>query len=241
MFKLVISQSNLQGIIGAVSHLNPEAKLQIAEDSIKIEAVDPANVAMVFLQASSGAFEFFKATPMDIALDLQRLSELTTGKDAVSLTLDEETHKLKIEVGRAKYTMSLIDPTAIKGAPRVPQLDLPAAVAMSGSDLRDAIASAAKVSDHVVLEQHESQFIISAKGDIDAFSMPFELAELTGIRNGESRALFSLEYISVIAKAARGSDNVLIETGIDYPATITFNIGESINIRYLMAPRIEQE
>jgi proliferating cell nuclear antigen len=240
MFKCVISQNALSGIISAVSHLTDETNITISEAGMNIEAVDPANVAMVFLTAKASAFDSYQAAPCKIALDLPKLQSLVSGKEPVSMVLEEETHKLHIAVGRAKYTMSLLDPTSIKGAPKIPQLDLPCSITMTGSDLQEAIKAAGKVSDHVILEQNEEAFIFSAKGDIDAFSMPFQLSELTGIKQGMSRALFSLEYLVDIAKVASSSKAVQIETGVDYPAVVKFDIGD-ISIKYLLAPRIEQE
>ena len=241
MFKIVISQSNLSSIIAAVSHLTNDAKISISGDGLKIEAVDAANVAMVFLKAGAPAFDHFEATPCEIALDLQKLQSLASGKEPVSMTLEEETHKLHIAVGRAKYTMSLLDPSSIKAGPRIPQLDLPCSITMTGSDLQDAIKAANKVSDHIILEQTDEEFIFSAKGDIDSFRMPFQLTELTGIRHGMSRALFSLDYITDISKVAASGKEVQIETGIDYPARIAFIPSPDISVTYLMAPRIEQE
>ncbi|MCK9568909.1 DNA polymerase sliding clamp [Candidatus Pacearchaeota archaeon] len=241
MFKIVISQSNLKCIIDAISHLTTDAKISISEDGLKIQAVDAANVAMCFLHAKASAFDHFEAAPGEIALDLQKLQSLASGKEPVSMTLEEETHKLHIAVGRAKYTMSLLDPSSIKAGPRIPQLDLPCSITMTGSDLQEAIKAAGKVSDHVVFEQTDEEFIFSAKGDIDSFKMPFQLTELIGIRHGISRALFSLDYIQDIAKVASGSREVILETGIDYPARIAFNPVMDISVTYLMAPRIESE
>jgi proliferating cell nuclear antigen len=240
MFKCVISQQNLSSIIAAISHLTTDAKISTMEDGLKIEAVDAANVAMVFLHANAGAFDHFQATKGEIALDLQKLASLTSGKEPVSLDLEEETHKLHIAVGRAKYTMSLLDPTSIRGSPKIPQLDLPCSITIAGSDLQEATKAAGKVSDHIALEQNETQFKVSARGDIDSFSMAFELSELTDIKHGESRALFSLDYVEAIAKIAARSGSVRISSGIDYPAKIAFSIGD-VNIIYLLAPRIEQE
>ena len=242
MFKIVISQLNLKSIISAVSHITSEVKFQLSPDGLKIEAVDPASVAMVKLDASTGAFDYFQADSGQIAMDLTKLAALTAHKDApVSIELEEETHKLKIAVGKAKYTMSLLDPSSLHATPRIPTLDLPAAVALPGSELREAISSATKVADHIIIEQHDSEFKISAKGDIDAFEMPMNLTEMLSVRHGESRALFSLDYMEDIGKVAAGSDNVMIETGIDYPMKVTFNLGESINVQYLLAPRIEND
>jgi proliferating cell nuclear antigen len=240
MFKIVVSQPTLSSIIAAVSHLTTDAKIAISEDGLKIEAVDAANVAMVFLNAKAAAFDSYQATTGEIALDLQKLQSLASGKEPISMLLEEETHKLHIAVGRAKYTMSLLDPSAFKGTPKIPQLDLPCSITMAGGDLLDAIKAAGKVGDHVVLEQNEEEFRFSAKGDIDSFSMPFQLSELTGVRQGVSRALFSLEYFAAIAKVASSCKEVRIDTGVDYPAKIEFSIGD-VDIRYLLAPRIEQE
>ena len=241
MLKIVISQPNLKDIIDAVSHISAEVRVQLLEDGLKIEAVDPANVVMVFLHATTGSFEYFKADKMDIAMDIQKLASLSSGKEPVTIELDEETHKLHVSVGRSKFKMSLLDPESLNKTPRLPSIDLPCAVAIPGSDLRAAVQSAAKVSDHVVIEQHETSFKISSKGDIDSFEAEFPLSELTSVRQGESRAMFSLDYVDDISKAAAKANQVLIETGIDYPAKIAFNPCESTTIQYLLAPRIEQE
>jgi proliferating cell nuclear antigen len=240
MFKIVISQPNLAAIVTAVTGLVNEAVVQISEKDIRIEAVDPADVAMVFLTAEAAAFDFYQATPGKIAMDFGRLAALAGGKESISIELDEENHKLKIAQGRAKYSMSLIDPTAINGSPRIPAIDLPCSITMRGADLSEAVKNAGKVSDHVIMEQHEDAFSILAKGDIDSFSMKFPLSELTGIRQGESRALFSLDYLEDISKVSKGVD-VTIETGIDYPAKISCSPAPGIDVLYLLAPRIEQE
>lgn len=240
MFRIVISQPNLAAIVTAVTGLVNEAIVQISEKDIRIEAVDPANVAMVFLKAEADAFDYYQATPGKIALDLGRLADLAGGKEEISIKLDEENHELGIAQGKAKYSMSLLDPSAVKGNPRIPAIDLPCSITMAGTDLSEAIKNAGKVSDHVVFEQHEDAFSISAKGNIDSFSMKFPLSELTGIRQGESRALFSLDYLEDITKVSKGVD-VTIETGIDYPAKISCRPAPGIDVLYLLAPRIERE
>jgi proliferating cell nuclear antigen len=240
MFRIVISQPNLAAIVTAVTGLVNEAVVQISEKDIRIEAVDPANVAMVFLTAGQAAFDFYLATAGKIAMDFGRLAELAGGKEPVSIELDEDNHKLRIAQGKAKYSMSLLDPGAVKGNPRLPQMDMPCSITMVGADLSEAIKNAGKVSDHVIMGQHEEDFSISAKGDVDSFSMKFPLSELTGIRQGESRALFSLDYLEDMAKVSKGVD-VTIETGIDYPAKISCKPVAGIDVMYLLAPRIEQE
>ena len=82
----------------------------------------------------------------------------------VQLELDEESHKLKIGVGSLSYTLSLIDPTAIRKEPRIPELDLPAHVTLPGLELRRAVKAAEKVSDHVILGVSDEGFFMEANG-----------------------------------------------------------------------------
>jgi len=243
MFQFVINQASLKGIIDAMKAIvDEDIKLHVDENGFRIEAVDPSNVGMVFLQAKSSAFDAWKASPMELALNIRSLENYTDIKDVpVSVSLDEETHKLKISQGKTKYSMSLIDPEVIKQGPRIPKLDMPCVVVMAGTDLQEAVRSANKVSDHVILEQNEDKFVIFAKGDIDSAKVEFLLSELTGVKQGISRALFSLDYLTDMSKVIAKNGSVTIESGVDYPARLSFCIGNDISVQYLLAPRIEQD
>lgn len=243
MFQCVINQSSLKGIIDAIKAIvDEDIKLIIDENGFKIEAVDPSNVGMVFLDAKAAAFDMYKATQMELAMSLTTLEKFTDIKDLpVSIQLDEENHKLRISQGKTKYSMSLIDPEVVKKGPRIPQLDMPCVVVMAGTDLQEAVRAANKVSDHVIFEQGEEHFTISAKGDIDSAKVEFLLSELTGVKHGMSRALFSIDYIADMSKVIARNGQVTIESGIDYPARLSFGIGDNISVQYLLAPRIENQ
>ncbi len=243
MFKAVINAETLRDAIEAVSSLVDEVKFSITENGIELKAVDPANVAMVSLKLDAAAFELFKSTPGEIGVDLVRLSDLLSMADRgekVLLELDEEQHKLKIGVGSLSYTLSLIDPSAIRKEPRIPELDLPAHVTLSGSELRRAVKASEKVSDHVILGVQDDQFFMEAKGDIDSLKLRIPSNELLGLKPGEARSLFSLDYLSDMSKSIGKAPQVTLEMGVDYPLRIGFHIGP-VEVNYLLAPRIEQE
>jgi proliferating cell nuclear antigen len=243
MFQCVISQPALKGIIDAVKAIvDEDIKLIIDENGFKIEAVDASNVGMVFLNAKAAAFDVYKADKMELALSLLTLEKFSDIKDLpVSIQLDEESHKLKISQGKTKYSMSLIDPEVVKKGPKIPQLDMPCSVVMAGIDLQEAVRAANKVSDHVIFEQGEELFTISAKGDIDSAKVEFLLSELMGVKHGVGRALFAIDYITDMSKVIAKNGSVVIDCGVDYPARLSFTIGDNISVQYLLAPRIEQE
>ncbi|HUI39853.1 MAG TPA: proliferating cell nuclear antigen (pcna) [Methanothrix sp.] len=244
MFKAVINAETLRDAIESVSSLVDEVKFSISEKGLELKAVDPANVAMVSLKIGAEAFEFFKADQGEIGVDLVRLSDVLSMADkgeTVQLELDEETHKLKIGVGALSYTLSLIDPTAIRKEPRLPELDLPAHVTLPGAELRRAVKAAEKVSDHVILGVSDEGFYMEAKGDIDSLKLKIPSTELLGMKPGEARSLFSLDYLEDMSKSIGKAGEVTLEMGIDYPLRVSFKIGQPVEITYLLAPRIEQE
>jgi len=244
MFKAVINAEALRDAIEAVSSLVDEVKFSLSEKGLELKAVDPANVAMVSLVVRPEAFDYFKVTPGEIGVDLVRLSDVLSMADKgenVQLELDEENHKLKIGVGSLSYTLSLIDPTAIKKEPKIPELDLPAHVTLPGGELRRAVKAAEKVSDHVILGVSDESFYMEAKGDIDSLKLKIPSTELLGMKPGEARSLFSLDYLEDMSKAIGKATEVTLEMGIDYPLRVNFKLGQSIDISYLLAPRIEQE
>jgi proliferating cell nuclear antigen len=244
MFKAVINAETLRDAIESVSSLVDEVKFSISEKGLELKAVDPANVAMVSLKIGVDAFEFFKADNGEIGVDLVRLSDVLSMADkgeTVQLELDEESHKLKIGVGSLSYTLSLIDPTAIRKEPRIPELDLPAHVTLPGGELRRAVKAAEKVSDHVILGVSDEGFYLEAKGDIDSLRLKIPSTELLGMKPGEARSLFSLDYLEDMSKSIGKAGEVTLEMGIDYPLRVNFRLGPSVDINYLLAPRIEQE
>lgn len=244
MFKSVILAEALRDTLDAVTPLSDEVKWQISPTGIKLKTVDPANVAMVFVELPDVAFEYYKADPCELGIDLVRLGDVLSMADKgenVTIELDEGTHKLEVGVGSLSYTVGLIDPTAIRKEPRIPEIDLPTSATLSGSQLRKAIRAAEKVSDHVILGVDDTTFFMEAKGDIDSLKLQIPATEMIALTPGESRSLFSLDYLVDMVKAAGKADEVVLEMGLDYPIKMKFRINKNVSIIYLMAPRIEQE
>lgn len=242
MFKATIQAELLRDAIESVSSLVDEVKIAISDHGLELKAVDPANVAMVSLKIGNEAFEYFKADACEIGIDLVRLSDVLSMADKgenVQLELEEERHKLKIGVGALSYTLSLIDPTAIRKEPRIPEIDLPTSVTLTGSALRRAIKAAEKVSDHVILGIDDTIFFMEARGDIDSLRLQIPASELLALRSGESRSLFSLDYLVDMVRAAGKASEVTMEMGLDYPMRMMFRTSKDVSVVYLIAPRIE--
>ncbi|MHC1570544.1 MAG: DNA polymerase sliding clamp [Methermicoccaceae archaeon] len=244
MFKAGIRAELLKDALEVMSVLVDEAVMQVADDGIHSKAVEPANAAMVVLDMGVKAFESFEADGGELGVDLTRLSKalnMAQKGDIAMLELEEDTHKLRLELSGITYHLSLLDPSTIRRVPKVPQLELPARILMRGVDLQRAIRAASDVGSYLVLGVEDDSFYVEVEGDTDKMRFTLTRDELIDLKGSNARSLFSLEYLRDISKsrALAGSD-ILLEIGIDYPSRLSFEFADgTCKGTYIVAPRVE--
>ena len=245
MFSAKVKSEVLKGIIDVTSPLVNEAKFNITPKGISLRAVDPAHVAMVNLTVKDKAFEEFKATEMELGIDMDKLGgimRLSTSGDMISLDYDEDTNRLVVKIGNLVRKMGLID-TAGMPDPKMPNLNLPAKVVIKASELSQGVRASEAVSDHLALTVNKDHFELFAEGDTDTVNLklPKDLVvELS--TNNKCKSLFSIDYFSNMIKPVKGEDPITIMIGNDNPIKVEFDIAEKKgHVTYLLAPRIESE
>ena len=245
MFNAKVKSEVLKGIIDVTSPLVNEVKFNITSKGISLRAVDPAHVAMVDLQVKDKAFEEFKASNMELGVDMDKLGgimRLSSSGDIVSLEYDEDTNRLIVKIGNLVRRMGLID-TAGMPDPKMPNLDLPAKVVIKASELNQGVRASEAVSDHLAITVNKDNFELFAEGDTDTVNLKLPKDMLIGLNaTSKSRSLFSIDYFSNMIKSVRGEDPIAIQLGNDNPIKVEFDIAENKgHVTYLLAPRIESE
>ena len=245
MFKATINAELLKDAIASLAVIVDEVRFRMKPEGISVKAVDPANVAMVTFELGSSAFDEYSADECEIGIDLNKITDLmgiTDKGDTVRIELEDENHKLLIDVGGLSYTLSLLDPSTIRAEPRVPQLELPSKVVMNGTDLRHAVKAAEKISNHILMGVSGDTFFMEAKGDTDQVRLEMGRDQLIDLKSGEASSLFSLDYLINIAKPTNKVNEVSLSLGRDFPVIIDFEIANGAGrISYLLAPRIESD
>lgn len=245
MFKASIDIDLLRDSIAALSVIVEEVRLKITPDGISVKAVDAANVAMVIFDLKSSAFESYAASETEIGLDLTKLTDILAivdKKTMADLELNDEHQKLLINFSGLTYTLSLLDPSTIRTEPRIPQLDLPARVTLSGQELRKAVKAAEKISDHITLGVSGNMFFMEAKGDTDSVRLEMDSSQLIDLKSGDACSLFSLDYLMNISKPAGKASEVVLSLGRDFPILVYFGMaGGAGTVTFLLAPRIESD
>jgi len=245
MFNAKVKSEVLKGIIDVISPLVNEVKFNITPKGISLRAVDPAHVAMVDLNVKDKAFEEFKATEMELGIDMDKLGgimRLSSSGDMVSLEYDEDTNRLIVKIGNLVRKMGLID-TAGMPDPKMPNLNLPAKVVLKAAELAQGVRASEAVSDHLALTVNKEDFELFAEGDTDTVNLKLPKDLLVELNTkSKCKSLFSIDYFSNMIKPVRSDDPITIMIGNDNPIRVEFDIAEKKgHVTYLLAPRIESE
>ena len=245
MFNAKVKSEVLKSIIDVTSSLVNEVKFNITQKGISLRAVDPAHVAMVDLHVDKKAFQEYKASEMELGIDMDRLGgimRLATSGDIVSLEHDEETNRLIVRIGNLVRKMALID-TAGMPDPKMPNLNLPAKIVLKASELNRGVRASEAVSDHLALLADKENFELFAEGDTDTVNLKLPKDLLIDLNApNKCKSLFSIDYFSNMIKSVKGEDSITIQLGNDNPARLEFDIAnKNGRVNYLLAPRIESE
>nr|AAU84232.1 proliferating cell nuclear antigen DNA polymerase sliding clamp [uncultured archaeon GZfos3D4] len=260
MFEAKIDANVLRDCIEAITAVVDEGKLRIAEDGLKLRAVDPANVAMVSFELQSDAFDEFRfaakeagaeaaaavesKAETEIGMDFVKLLGILGigGREEVELELDEHAQKLFTRMGSLSYTISLLDPSSLRKEPKVPELEFPVRVIIETEEFRRTIRAAEKIGDHIVLGVDGEVFFMEAEGEMDKLRLGLRKEQLIDLTPGTLHSLYTLDYIAAMSKGMSHAENITLNLGKDYPLQIEFEMAEGKGkVGYLLAPRIESE
>lgn len=247
--KFVITKEKLAALMQAVSYLVKEAIIECSEDGWSLKAVDAANVACVMARVPSAEFGFYDhlGGVNTLAVDIARLSDKLGAFDTGSeIALEVDENRMLVSSGGLKFKQSLLDPSAVKKPPRIPELDLPVAVVLDAATYQKAVKALSKLDDDVIRYEIEADdagaefFVMSNKGDIDSAKLRIPTTELRGYHPGNAASRIAKDYVQDIAKSIKGAEEVRIEIGKNYPMILKASV-QGVETEYIVAPRVEDD
>ena len=169
------------------------------------------------------------------------------GKDeTVELSLDDKTGRLKIKI-TGKYSRNFNMPTLEASEEEVPtpKIAFNVKAKTTTHGLSQAIEDAQLVSDHVRIEADPEKLLLNASGDLMGATITLQKASDTLLDlevKENSKATFSLSYLSEIIKAASATSEIAtLEFSTDMPVRIDFQQTTAGKLTFFLAPRIETE
>ncbi len=142
------------------------------------------------------------------------------------------------------FEVKLPDPATMATPPRLPKLDLPAQVKISGQEFLKRVEMCREAGDLMFVEIEDEQLVTYTKNSNSKTFMETKNATAK-YEGGKSRAQYSLTYLHPIAKALKNQE-ITIKTGDNYPVLIEcdWDFGyetSTMKVQYFLAPRVESD
>ena len=231
----------LSDIVSVISELVTEVKLKITREGLSVNAIDPANVAMVYFKIPSDLFSEFQLEKEEVlGVNLDNLkSVLRRCQLGSSLIISRHENKLKLSIQdriKRDFELALIDLDVEEK--ELPSWEFKSVIKMNSDAFVEVIEDCLIVSDACTFQAEPNKFVIEAHG-LNSARAEFSSDEVE-IYSDKSSARFSLEYLNKFIKGSKVSSRVTISFSDNHPMRIDFHTG-NVLLSFVLAPRIEQE
>jgi len=243
MFRARVDASILRECVDAVLAVVDEARLKIDKEGWKVRAVDPANVALVDLELRKEAFyeyeEYEKEEEKVVGVPFEKLRDvLRFAAGDVSLSINE---KMMLQSSAYAYTLTLLDPSSLRAEPKMPELNFSTKVVVDANDFKKVLKAAEKITEQVAIGVQNESFFVEAESEMETMRYSLHKDELIHLSGSDCRSLFSLEYLTAMAKGF-ASDTLTLHISTDHPLKMEFDFADGNGkVIYMLAPRIEAE
>ncbi|MFZ5955808.1 MAG: proliferating cell nuclear antigen (pcna) [Nanoarchaeota archaeon] len=230
----------LSDAINVISDLVSEVRIKLTEEGFSIVAIDPANVAMVIFKLPRESFSKYEISNEVWGVNLSDLKlVLRRATSSSSVLIEQEENQLKITIFdkvKRVFNLSLIE---IESEDKnEPELSFVCKVEMDTSNFSQAVEDCSIVADSCSLISGKDFFVIEGSGSLNSARAEFsgDEAKIEGI----GKAKYSIEYLMKFIKAGKLANKVIINFSDDYPLKLDFP-GDNMGIRFVLAPRVENE
>jgi len=256
---IVTSGDVFKPFVNATAHVDDEARLQVTNDGLEVQLVDPSNVFMCDVSISAGGFDTYDvAQEVVVGVDFDELGTLIRrarkhSDDELTLSIQERELTATVKRGYNNHdvvsqgTMDLIDPDALRSPPEFTEIvdsDDNIHLDVDASAITDALSYGVSPTDYVEMavkgvNQHTDALYIGAETATreERVAISNISTDVTG------QSLYSSKYLSKILAGIKDVDpaEVSIEFNTEFPATFKMNRDDvPMRVRYTVAPRIVQ-
>ena len=244
------TSSEWRAVAAAVKTLVEEATFDANSEGITFRAMDPSHVALVDLALPNSSFSSFECDkPFKFSVrveDLVKLVGRADTKDAVEISSGEDDSiAVKFSNGyKREFNIHLIESTAAS-AP-LPKLEFDTKATITKTIFEKVLGDVSVVSDQVTLASTKEKISFSGKSDVGKaeISLAKNDADVLELQsNAESKATYSIDYVSGILRALGGvADTVQLEFSSKKPLRLELKLNDQgAKMFYFLAPRISSD
>ena len=244
------TSSEWRAVAAAVKTLVEEATFDANSEGITFRAMDPSHVALVDLVWPVGAWANYECDkPFKFSVrveDLVKLVGRADAKDAVEISSGEDDSiSVRFSNGyKREFNIHLIESTAAS-AP-LPKLEFDTKATVTKAIFEKVLGDVSVVSDQVTLTSTKEKISFSGKSDVGKAEISLAKNDADVLEqqsNAESKATYSIDYISGILRALGGvTDTVQIEFSSKKPLRLELKLNDQgAKMFYFLAPRVSSD
>lgn len=251
VFKAILEDSHelKDAITTVASIVKDKCKFKIDNTGIHMNAMDPANIAMVIFDMFTPGFkEFNLKEDISITLDVEQLTTVlkrAKPSDQVILSFDPKENYFKI-IFDGKSIRSFAIPLMSdieEDEKNIPEMDFLATAEIKAEILKDGIDDASVVADNILLTATKNEFRMDAEGDMGKTSLKLteESGALISIEADDKvSSRFTLDYLKKMIGGAKIASTVKLHLSNDYPVRLDFTEVDKVNLSFILAPRVSE-
>ncbi len=239
--KMLIKLENpvlLSKAVDLISELVTEVRIKVNDFGLSINAIDPANVAMVGFKIPKSSFSHFESDKEILGVNLDSLKQILKRCSAgSSLTFERKENFLSIQLQdriKRNFNLSLIEIES--DDKEMPSLEFSSKVEIDSIDLIASIEDCAVVADACSFVVQDGKFIIEARG------LNSSRAEFSGdearIEAENCKSKYSIEYLGKFIKGSKLTSKTTLRFAEDHPLRMDLRT-DSMELSFLLAPRVE--
>lgn len=240
-----LSSGTLKVIVDAVSDMVETAVVDFNSEGIRVQAMDSSHVSLCFLDLKSTGFaEYSCGENYNVGVSMNSMSKVLRSsgtEDVATIELEDRDNMcLRFENTSRKSEFQLklmeIDSEYLS----IPEMDADCTVNMSSSQFQKTVRDVSLVGDSCGIEVSEAGMTFTSSGEVG--SAKFEVSpDDSSSFEGACSGNFSVRYLQLFTKASALSKTVRLTMTAGAPMCVEYVIGELGNIRYYLAPKIDDE
>ncbi|CAH1401584.1 unnamed protein product [Nezara viridula] len=258
MFEARLVQSSiLKKILEAIKELLNEATFDCSDSGIQLQAMDNSHVSLVSLNLRSDGFDKYRCDRnLSMGINLTSMLKIMkcAGNDDV-LTIkaqdNADTVMFMFESQNQErvsdYEMKLMN--LDQEHLGIPEKDYSCIIKMPAGELARICKDLGQFGESVVIACSKEGVKFSAVGDVGSANI--KLAQTSNVDKEEEAVTiemqepvtltFACKYLISFTKATPLASQVQLSMSADVPLVVEYKIGEIGQIRYYLAPKIDEE
>jgi proliferating cell nuclear antigen len=242
-------QSNaIRILIESLKNIISDINIQLSDEGIKIIAMDGSKVAVIHLQLDSSQFEYFhcdKPTKIGInMLSMHKILKSIKNNDIIGFYIKENSMTdlyIKIENKEKKTKIiSILKLLDINDdVLHIPNIEFDSVITMPANDFQSYISDLSIISNTLIIESEESEFILKAEGDFA--SQKIIIGEtnngLVVSKKSVEQGQFNIKYLQLFTKSTNLCTTVEIYLKSNFPLILVYNVANLGKLKYCLAPK----